>query len=332
MKGVAGRALPVLAAAAIVFLASAAGCARHPAKNGPVKLTIAFQEFVGYGPIYLARDMGFLADEGVELVFIDEQLDSARRDAFAEGMLDCELGTMDLLVAKRALGVPVVSAAALDHSAGADGIAAAECIRTPKDLAGKSVAFARDDVGESLLCYVLDREGLSLADIKAVPCAPNEVAGIFRAGGADAAVTWEPELSRALERPGSRLLVSSAETPGLILDSFNVREDIVKKYPGAVKAVIRSWFRALDYYRAHPEEASASIAKYYRTTAEGYRKAVSGLRWIGYEEQDEPAEVGAQQKTFEAIAELKFRNGRISSKPSARDAIDPALRKDLYKR
>jgi len=41
------------------------------------------------------------------LVLIDEQLYSARRNAFKQGMLDCEAGTLDLLVSKATQDMPM---------------------------------------------------------------------------------------------------------------------------------------------------------------------------------------------------------------------------------
>ncbi|MFH1075218.1 MAG: hypothetical protein V1752_09045, partial [Candidatus Firestonebacteria bacterium] len=75
----------------IMLTATIAGCSQKP-KVKLTSVTIAFQEWVGYGPFYLAQEKGFCKEEGIELGFIDEQLDSARRDAFKQGMLDCEAG------------------------------------------------------------------------------------------------------------------------------------------------------------------------------------------------------------------------------------------------
>ena len=63
------------------------GCNRKVKDSGPKRITIAFQSWVGYGLFYLARDKGFCADEGIDLIIVDEQLDSARADAF-KGFLD----------------------------------------------------------------------------------------------------------------------------------------------------------------------------------------------------------------------------------------------------
>jgi NitT/TauT family transport system substrate-binding protein len=173
------------------------GCDRHPEEADVEKITIAFQKWVGYGPLYLAQEKGFFKQEGIELVVIDEQLDSARRDAFKQGMLDCEAGTIDLLISKRAQDAPVVAVLEIDHSLGSDGIVATKDIKTVEDLIGKKVAFARDDVGETFISYLFYKKGLSLDDITIVPRRPEDAWLAFLNGKVDAAVTWEPWLSKA---------------------------------------------------------------------------------------------------------------------------------------
>ncbi|MCX5715157.1 MAG: ABC transporter substrate-binding protein, partial [Candidatus Omnitrophica bacterium] len=79
---------------ALLSFLSCAGCRPKPKEARLTRVSIAFQNWVGYGPLYLAQEKGFFKDEGIELVFIDEQLDAARGDALRAGMLDCEAGTI----------------------------------------------------------------------------------------------------------------------------------------------------------------------------------------------------------------------------------------------
>ena len=206
--------------AASLFLCA---CSNNPVEKKLFPINIAFQEWVGYGPFYLAQEKGFLKDEGIELDFIDEQLDSARREAFVSRILDCEAGTVDLLVSKRAQDVPVTAVMELDYSFGADGIITANSIKELKNLVGKRVTFARDDVGETFISYLFYKAGLSMDDITIVSRYPENVSDAFLNNEADAVVTWEPWLSKALKRPQSHILVTSKDVPGAIIDTLNVR-------------------------------------------------------------------------------------------------------------
>ncbi len=294
------------------------------------RVSIAFQEWVGYGPLYLAQEKGFFKEEGIELVFVEEQLDSARRDAFKQGILDCEAGTIDLLVSKRAQDTPIVAVLEIDHSVGSDGIVATEDIKTVEDLIGKKVAFARDDVGETLISYLFYKKGLSLDDITIVPRRPDDAWQAFLDGEVDAAVTWEPWLSKAAQRPGGHILISTREEPDIIVDTLNIRQDIVKNNPELVKGLMRGWFKAVTYCKEHPVEASEIIAKHYDVTPEEYRQQITGLKWDGYQEQTEQGEADEWFTAFNTISEIKFANGRIRRKPNAAKSIDRTLLEGLY--
>lgn len=308
------------------------GCRRRSEKAELEKVSIAFQKWVGYGPLYLAQEKGFFKEEGMELVFIDEQLDSARRDAFKLGMLDCEAGTIDLLVSKRAQDTPIVAVLEIDHSIGSDGIVATKDIQTVEDLAGKKVAFSRDDVGETFISYLFYKKGLSLDDITItiIPRRPEDAWLAFVEGEADAVVTWQPWLTKAAQKGGGHILISTKDEPSIIIDVLNVREDLVKNNPELVKKLMRGWFRAVGYYKEHPVEASGIIAGYYDITAEQYRKQVTGLRWDDYKRQITTDKFEEWLETFNTIAEIKLSNGRISMKPSADNAFDTMLLGGLY--
>ncbi len=306
------------------------GCGQKPQEQELTSITIAFQEWVGYGLFYLAQEKGFCKEEGIEIVFMDEQLDSARRDAFKQGMLDCEAGTLDLLISKAAQDTPIVGVMEIDQSFGSDGIVAAENIKKLDDLIGKRVALARDDVGETFISTLFYKNGLSLNNVIIVPKLPEEVSQAFLNGEADACVTWEPQLTKALKRPGSHILTSTKEHPGIIIDILNVRRDLVENNPGLVKRLIRGWFNALEFYKEHPNEASEIIAKYYKITPEQYRKQVEGLLWNDYEKQQSTSEYKEWVETFDVIAELKLANGRIPRKPDAPKFLNHTLLEKLY--
>lgn len=173
----------------LLLVLFSAGCGQKAPEQKLTSLTIAFQDFVGYGLFYLAQEKGFFKEEGMELVFIDEQLDSARRDAFKQGMLDCEAGTIDLLVSKTAEDTPIAMVMEIDHSFGSDGIVAAENITKLEDLINKKVALARDDVGETFISYLFSKNGLSLTNVIVVPTWSGEATKAFLDGKADACVT-----------------------------------------------------------------------------------------------------------------------------------------------
>jgi NitT/TauT family transport system substrate-binding protein len=318
--------VPVLAAVLIIT-----GCGgKRTAGVSVESLTIAFQEWVGYGPFYLIKEKGFDREEGYELVIVDEQLDAARRDAFKAGMLDCEAAPLDLLISKAAQDVPIVMVVGIDLSFGSDAIVAMPAIQKLEDLPGKKIVLARDDVGETFLTALLYKKGLSSAPLDLEPEMPEKVAEAFLGGQGDACVTWEPQVSKALQRPGAHILASSKEYPGIILDSLNVRKDLVRDRPELVKKLIRSWFRAVRYYQDHPGEAAALVAPYFHLAPEDYQKQVGGLRWYRYEEQIGDPEYREWIEGIRLLSDVKMAGGRIRQKPEPTSLVDRRLLQELY--
>jgi NitT/TauT family transport system substrate-binding protein len=313
-----------------ILFTIAGGCAKQSANQKLTSVTIAFQAWVGYGPFYLAQEKGFYEKEGLDIIFVNEQLDSARRQAFKERMLDCEAATLDLLISKVALDTPVVAVMQIDASSGADAIVVLGDIKTLNDLIGKRVALARDDVGETFISTLFYKNNLPFNGLHIIPRMPEEVAQAFVNGQADACVTWEPQVTEALKVPGAHVLASTREYPGIIIDTLNVRRDLVENNPELVKKLMRGWFKGVKYYKEHPIEASGIIAKHYNITPEQYRKQVEGLKWIEYQDQIDSSGYQRWLDIFNTIVEVKIINNRISQKPDIAKALNHTLIGKLY--
>jgi len=319
----------ILLSACILSLVSG-GCSRKSQEPKLKSVSIAFQSWIGYGPLYLADELGFFKDEGIEVIFVDEQLDSARRDAFKAGILDCEAGTLDLLINKRAQGIPIVSVFDIDLSFGADAIVATSQIKELKDLIGKRVAFAMGNVSDTFISCVFSKEGLRMEDINIVAINPDKAADVFLAGQVDAVVTWEPLVSKALERPGAHILLSSKDRPGIIVDTFNIREDIIKNDPGLVKGIMRAWFRAFKFCEENPSEANRIISRHFNISPDEFKKEALGLKWIDYKDQISDVECEKRCEVFDLIAQIKLERKTIISKPDAESGTNRKLIKELY--
>jgi ABC-type nitrate/sulfonate/bicarbonate transport system substrate-binding protein len=104
----------------------------------------------------------------------------------------------------------------------------------------------------------------------------------------------------------------------------------VENDPGLIKKLMRTWFRALRFYKEHPIEASTIIAPYYHISPEQYRKQVEGLKWYRYEEQTTEEEHKEWNDAAQLLGEVKFANARISRKPDPQAIINHELIRGLY--
>jgi NitT/TauT family transport system substrate-binding protein len=263
----------------------------------------------------------------VEVVVIESPAD--RRAAFAADKIQGMATTVDTHVMTTAAEnpIPVKQVLALDDSHGGDGMVAKKEIKTIKDLKGKTVA-AQLGAGASYfwLNYVLAQNGMKLADLKAIDMKAGDAGSAFVAGKVDAAVTWEPWLSKAKETPFGHVLLSSDKTPGIIVDSLAFKPDFLKKRGAEVKKIVAGWYEAVKFATDNPKEADAIMAKFTGQKPEEFTKEKTGVRFYGVKENKDyfgtPKRPGLLYTVTQRAADLWFELKLIKTKPKAADLID----------
>ena len=123
--------------------------------------------WVGFGPTFLADDLGYYAEEGlkVNIQFNDDR--AVMMAAMEQGDLDCWEGTTSTYVTRpRTADSSGIIIGAIDVSNGADGVVADSSIKTVADLKGKVYA---DQIGApswTLMMYELKKAGISSSDVE----------------------------------------------------------------------------------------------------------------------------------------------------------------------
>lgn len=301
--------------------------------SGLVQFNLSVNTWVGYGPMYLAKEKGFFADEGVDVNIAVLEDTAQRKAAMINGTVDGLGDTVDLLVLSRDESVPSVTVLEVDESDGADGILATSDIKTVQNLKGKKIAVQKNFVGESFLMYVLKKNGLSATDVNMVDMESGVAGAAFASGQVDVAVTFEPWLSQGKNRAGGHILVSSANEPGVIVDTLSVNETYLKNNPDTVKKVLRAWFKALDYWRENTEESNQIMAKYYNVTPEEFAEYISGVKWPTLNENIVYFGEGSAKGKFYEVADT-FSNiflelNTIKAKPDIDRAVDKSILNNL---
>jgi NitT/TauT family transport system substrate-binding protein len=150
---------------------------------------------------------------------------------------------------------------ALDDSAGGDGIVARKEIKSITDLRGKKVAMNEGSVSQFFLNVLLKEAGLSQKDLNVVNMKQGDAGAAFVAEKVDAAVTWEPWLSKGKAAPHGHILVDSSKTPGLITDVLIFRRDVIEKRPREIQGIVNAWNKAVAYWEKNQTEANEIMAK-----------------------------------------------------------------------
>jgi len=305
------------------------GAPPTPAGAAATTLRIGYSTWVGYGPLFLARDNRYFDEAGVNVDLVNIEDPKLRFAALAAGRLDGLVTTLDVMSLYWRPDFKFQAVLGLDDSKGGDGIVSRDAIKTVKDLRGKRVAVNRGSVSDFFLNVLLRQSGMKEDQLNIVNMRQDDAGAAFIAGKVDAAVTWEPWLTRAKMAPGGHVLVDSSSTPGLIVDVLLVRADVIRAHPEAVKGMVTGWYRAVDYWKTHPDDADAIMAKAvggWLKDVKTFKETLAGIRYYDQAVNKQYLTPGGQMYTTAQNAiDIWTSFGKITVKESTNDLIYPSF-------
>lgn len=264
------RLFGIVAVAGIAL--GAAGCGSEPKEP----LRIGVNVWPPFELLYLAREKGFFQEEGVAVDLVDFSSYTGILRSYHQGNIDGFLGTLnEVLLTENFQDLPAVILAA-DYSFGADALVARDGVTDLPHLRGKRIAFEESALGSYMLGRVLETAGLAQADVVAVNRLPEEGEEDFRRGAVDAVLTYEPGVGRLLRQAGARVLFSSRDIPGEIVDVLALRRSVLEGRADEARRILRVWFRALTYMNDHPQEAAALMARREGVAVEDFLQGLRG--------------------------------------------------------
>ena len=292
-------------------------------------LKIAYNSWVGFGPLFIAQEMDFFENENIKVELILMEGTGEKGSALSAGRIEGIATTLDAFVIQASKGVPGIVVMGFDESLGADGVVTTKDIENIKDIRGKKVALQPGFVGHFFLLYLLDEVGLGPDSIQVEPMNTGDAGAAFVAGKVDAAVTWEPWLSKALERENGHILITSKEKPGLIADVLVIHKDVLEKRENDVRKMIKGWYKAVDYWKEHPAEANKIIAKAFEISIDEVNEMLSGL--IFFDEKKNLEYFGSKEnpgliyKVADTASKVWLKEGLIESSVDPKRIIDPSV-------
>lgn len=252
-------------ALAIVFALTAvlAGCGSsqpaQQAKPAAQKIIIAYTPWTGYAALFVAQSKGMFKARGLDVEVQAIEGVGDRKQALAAGKIQGMAASIDVSISA-AETLPLKYVWAFDSSAGADGLLAKPEIKSYADLKGKQVAYHKGSSSHLMFTELLAKNNMKESDIVPVDMKASEAAAAFMAGKVDAAVTWEPHLSKAV-KAGGKLLGTTKDTPGLIADVLVFKEDYAKANQETVQKIVEAMAEATDFLIKNPAEASKMVAE-----------------------------------------------------------------------
>jgi NitT/TauT family transport system substrate-binding protein len=298
-----------------------------PGSPGAGPLKIGLVTWLGYGPFYIAQEKGYFKENNVEVQLEKIEGDVERRAAIASGNLDAIALTLDSMIVLRANGIPLKTVMAIDASNGGDGLVAVQSINSVEDLKGHEIAFPSGLPSHFFLYSVLKEHGMKMSDIKPVVMDADQAGAAFASGKIDAAVTWEPWLSKAREVGRGHVLADSRTHPGEIEDVLYMRADAVANRSQQVEGLIRAWYKAVDFVSSNPGEARSIMAKAFGLPEEKVTILLPGIRYEG--KQGNQAAFGTPEKPgflyplYDRISDAWLAEKVISKRDAPQDGLAP---------
>jgi len=308
----------------VILLLATCACAANPKPQHP-PLQVAYVLWPGYFPVIIAQEKGYFAEEGVEVELIFPQSSSDVRADLLAGNIDGLTFTLAGIVGASGEGdVHVIFAT--DESCGADAVVASADIQTIEDLKGKRIGVGFGGYGEIILSAMFENSELTMDDTTLLDVIGEDVPGEIVAGNIDAGVTWEPYVSQSV-REGAHVLFDTEQTPGLIPDVMAFHGSTLRERPEDVRAFVRAWFRAVDYWLANPDEGAQLIAE--AIDIEPEDASLEGIRLLTLEDNLAAFKRGDTSDslyyTAQLYADFFVQDGVLGVAPDIDDLLQPSF-------
>jgi NitT/TauT family transport system substrate-binding protein len=266
-------------AISIVTTALTALLAAAPASAQGSKVAVGISGWTGFAPLVFAKESGIFSSNGVD-VTLKKIPQASRHLAIASGDIQCAATTVETWIVWNANGVATIQLFQMDKSYGADGMVARNSIASIKDVKGKTVAASAPGTAPYFtLAWFLKKNALTLKDVTVLTLEPAAAAQAFIAGQNDAAMTYEPYLSAVREKPEAGKIIATTLDYPMVMDTFGCTPKFIAENETAVKALVKSYFDAVEGIRADEKKAYEIMGADVKQTGEQFGNSAKYLRW-----------------------------------------------------
>ena len=232
-------------------------------KKPSAPLKVGFNQWVGFAGFFIADENGLFKKHGVEVQLVPFSGPGDSIPPLLAGQIDVSLTTahnLALMAGKQPTAAKLVYV--IDASDGADAIVASHAIKSVAGLKGNKVAVTKGEINHMLLILALESAGLKEHAISLVDMSPDDAGAAFMAGKVDAAVTWEPWLTRAKEKKGH--IIYSSHEPGArdtIIDVMAASDKALAERKDDLKSFTAAFEEGVKFVTEQPAAAKAILAK-----------------------------------------------------------------------
>ncbi len=208
-------------------------------------------------PFYIALQQGYFKDQGLTVELISVSSAAERDQLMATQQIDGQLNDLvsTVLFNAQSSKIKIVRKARQAFSNAAEYWILTpkdSAIKSPMDLRGKEIAISQNSVIEYVTQRLLEKEGLTAADIKTtnVPSIPTRLQ-LLQQGQVAAANLPDPLASLAILQ-GARIVVDDTKYTDYSLSVISFRTDIVDKRADELKKFFVAYDKAINDIRTQP--------------------------------------------------------------------------------
>jgi NitT/TauT family transport system substrate-binding protein len=314
---------------ALLLAVAACGTAQQAANDELPPLRVGLIVWPAVGPVNIALEKGFFAQEGVEVEVVSYNNYNQAVSDLAGRDLDGAHTVFSDGIAQAAAGIPVQLVWVLNSSNGADVLVGSSAAADLEALKGKRVGLAFGSFSQLFVMSELRERGFQDEDVTLVNVLAEDVPRAMAAGEIDAGHTWDPYLSEVVAAGGTPLF-SSADAPGVIVDAFFFQQAVIEERPQDIQAFLQAFVNAQKWWAENPDEGNQIVAQAHGMSVEDMQAFLSGLRVFSLEDNRQAIDPNntnpnSLYQSGQLAIELFRDFGVIEEAPDLAEIINPSF-------
>jgi len=201
---------------------------------------------------YIAEIKGYFNHTPVEIV---------RFSTWTDNMSALYLGNIDITHStylnalyfsdKGEDGQIILSADTIEN---AEGLVIKNYVENGRNLRGGKIAVEINTDEHFLLIKALEKYGLKEEDVTIVATTSKDAAERFISEMVDACFTYEPFLTRAVKEGNGKIIFTTKDAKGYMIDALIAKKNIIKKRKRDLINTLSAWYKAQEYIRNNSQE------------------------------------------------------------------------------
>ncbi|MBW4662266.1 MAG: ABC transporter substrate-binding protein [Drouetiella hepatica Uher 2000/2452] len=308
------------------------GCTQPSASTAAAQTLLAgISPWPGYSGHYVAMKKDLFKAAGVNVQETFFQSASELITGFLAGKVDIASTTSGDAIEMIHKDPTIRMIYVVDYSDGSDGIIGRD-INSPADLKGKTVGRENLLFENVLLRAYLEKGGLTEKDIVIKDLTAADAATAFAAKRVDAAVSYEPWMSKAAAQGGGKLIFSTKGT-NLIADTIVTRQKVIETRKADLQAYIRACAEAVKLVNGKDAEAIKIAGDKLGVSAAEMEMQLAGVKVFDIEGNKtiafNPSNPNNVMKNFELTVKVAYESKLIPEMMDINSLYDDSIVKSL---